>query len=270
MRQGSDRKRFWRTRGLAARVWSLYRDTLGTYRASWLRIFMIALVIFIPVGLLQAVAEAAITSLNPERGVESIAILTAAAAAITTGLLGEVFLAGVVGVSLADARDGRFPSLLHVARRIKYLRLILLDLLTALLTLVGFMFLILPGIALFVLLGLGGPVIEIEHRRTWSALRRSISLVRIDFWMSFWVLIPAMLVTGSLTAGLERMITGILGHGPVVTELGSAVSEAVFSPLFAIAAVLLTFRLIDRSATGSPRSRTLEPEPGRTGQAESE
>jgi len=246
-----------RIRSLAGRVGRVYREVVGVYRHWWLRIFLIALAIFIPLGLLDIAAEAAFESLNPDHDIEALAQLTTASVAIGMSMLGEVFLAGVIGISLADARDGKFPTIGHIARRIRYLRLIVLDLLYALLTLIGLILLVVPGIVLFVLLGLGGPVIEIEHRRVWAALRRSAALVRIDFWLVFWVLLPVAIVTNSISTGLEHMITGVLGHGILVTELASAVSEAVFSPLFAISAVLLTLHLIERNREApEPRSES--------------
>lgn len=243
----SKRPRFRRTRSLARRVWDLWAEAIRVYRAWWLRIFVIALAVFIPVGLIEAAADSAFRSLNPDHEIEALALISTAAITITTGLLGEVFLAGVIGISLADARRGELPSLRHIARRIRYLRLIMLDLIFATVTVLGLILLIVPGVLSFVFLGLGGPVVEIEHRRVWAALRRSAGLVRLDFWMVFWVLIPATLITTALSTGLEEAITGALGHGDIVGRLAGAVSEALFSPFFAISAVLVTLRLIDRS-----------------------
>lgn len=246
-RETRERFRFRRTRSLVRRVWELWAEALRVYRAWWLRIFLIALAVFIPVGLVEAAADSAFRSLNPDQEIEALALISTAALTIATGLLGEVFLAGVIGISLADAREGKLPSLRHIARRIRYLRLILLDLVFAAVTVTGLILLIVPGVLSFVFLGLGGPVVEIEHRRVWGALRRSAGLVRQDFWMVFWVLVPATLITTGLSTGLEEAITATLGHADLVARLAGAVSEALFSPFFAISAVLVTLRLIDRS-----------------------
>lgn len=239
---------------LARRVGGLYLEVLHIYREWWLRIFLLALAIFIPVGLLEAGAEAALESLNPDHEVQAIAILSTVGIVTATSMLGAVFLAGVIGISIADSRNGHLPSLRHIAGRIRYLRLILLDLVFAVLILLGLILLIVPGVLLFVLFGLAGPVVEIEHRRLWSALRRSAALVRTDFWLAFWALLPPAMLTNSLSTGVSEAAAGLFGQSVVAEQMSSAVSEAVFSPLLAIAAVLLTLQLIDRhGATEEPQ-----------------
>jgi len=236
----------------------MFLGVVRIYRLWWWRIFLIALVIFIPVGLIETVADAAIEKFHPEHGIEAVAILTTTLVTAGTGMLGEVFLAGVIGVSLAEARRGEFPPVRVIARKIRYLRLILLDLLSALLTIAGFILLVVPGLMVYIFLGLAGPVVEIEHHRVWGAFRRSASLVRLDFWLVFWVLLPAGVVSNALSSGLEHLVTGAIGHAPAVTELATAVSEAIFSPLFAIAAGLLTLQLIERKE----HARTAAPADG--------
>jgi len=231
----------------------MYLGVLLLYRVWWLRFFLIALVIFIPVGLIEVVANRAFETLNPDRGIETLALLSTGAVTFATSMLGEVFLAGVIGVSLAHAREGRFPPVAHLARQIRYLRLVVLDLVSIALIVAGAMLLLIPGLLVYVYLGLAGPVVEIEHHRVWGAFRRSASLVRLDFWLVFWVLLPAGVVSNALSSGLEHLVTGMLGHSELVSGLASAVSEAVFSPLYAIAAGLLTLQLIERkAASGAP------------------
>ena len=47
---------------------------------------------------------------------------------------------------------------------------------------VGLLLLVIPGLILFNVLALVGPVIEVENRKVMAAIRRSIHLVRGHFW----------------------------------------------------------------------------------------
>ncbi len=49
---------------------------------------------------------------------------------------------------------------------------------------------VVPGILVFVYLGLAAPVVEIEHRGVRAALARSFRLVRGHFWLVLAVLVP--------------------------------------------------------------------------------
>jgi hypothetical protein len=247
-----------RPAALVRRVGSLYADIGRVYRDWWSGILLLAVVVFVPLGLIDAAAaQVEVDSLDIDSAVKALALLATAGAVTTTGLLGEVFYAGAVSISLTDPEGDRPPRLSHIARRISYWRLIVLDVVYVVIVAIGLLFLILPGAAAFVFFGLSGPAVEVEERTVRGALARSYRLVRTDFWLVFWVLVPIELTGDALGSGAEHLAHDLLGDTFFSTWLSEAVSNIVLSPLFAIAAVLLLTRLIHAVEGSGPRIRSL-------------
>ena len=238
------RKRDSRVKTLATEVGEIFKGIFQVYRAWWGEIILISMIIFIPIGLLDAADAHAIESIGPGHDFELIALAIGAFAVSATGLLGEVFLAGAIGLSLTHAKDGRPPKLAFIARRISYLRLIAVDILYVVMVAVGFLFFFVPGVAVLGYLALAGPVVEIEERRVWASFKRSFQLVRGRFWLVFWVMVPIELIGGFAQKGVEKLCEAILGHSFLVVGLAEALAEVVLAPVFAIAAVLLLRKLI--------------------------
>ena len=71
----------------------------------------------------------------------SAALLALAA----TGLVGEVFYAGAVAISLTHPHDGHPPSLREIARMVDYGPLIAIDLIYGAAVAVGLVFFVVPG-----------------------------------------------------------------------------------------------------------------------------
>ena len=239
-----------RRRQIAAtygRIWRTYR--------SWApSILALALIVFVPLGLLDALAlEVNVDSLDLTDGIKVAAFLLAVGAVTMTGLLGEVFFSGAIAISLTHPHGEEPPPLREIARRIKYGRLILVDIIFVAIVAVGLVIGIIPGMLAFVFLGLSGPVVEVEERSAHRALLRSVQLVRGHFWVVFWVLVPIELVGDAIGSGLAHLVHGLLGDTFVASWLAGAVSNLALSPVFAVAAVLLTVDLIAaRDGTAPP------------------
>lgn len=243
---------------LAGRVGSAYAGIVRIYRDWWGSILLLGIVVFVPLGLIDAVAnQVDVESLDLDSGIKVFALITAAGLVTTTGLLGEVFYAGAVSLSLTHPEGDRPPPLSHLARRIRYWRLIRLDLTYVVIVAVGLILLVVPGVAAFVLLGLAGPAVELEHRTVRGALARSYRLVRTDFWLVFWVLVPIEIAGDALGEIAERQIHHLLGESFLATWLSESVSNILLSPVFAIAAVLLATRLITALEGPGPQIRSL-------------
>jgi hypothetical protein len=240
---------------LHRRLASIYLRIGRTYLSKGPSLLLLAAVVFIPLSFLEALVTAVeIDTVDFESGLQIAAILAATAAIAVTGLLGEVFYSGAVAVSLTHPQGERSPSLLEVAKRLDYRRLILVDLVYVVLVIVGLLLFFVPGILVFVWFGLAGPVVELEGRGVREALRRSASLVRGSFWTVFLVLAPVELA-GDLVGELaEHGVHDLLGESFFSTWMGAAAANIVFTPVFALAAVLLTLDLIRRrdDAAGSP------------------
>lgn len=243
---------------------SLRRQITGTYGRIWRTywswapsILLLAAVVFLPLGLLDALSlQVEVDSLDLTSGVKVAALALAVGAVTMTGLLGEVFFSGAIAISLTHPHGERPPGLREIAGRMKYGRLILVDVALVAIVAVGLLLAVVPGVVAFVLLGLAGPAVEIEERSARGALRRSFELVGGSFWLVFWVLIPIELAGDALGGGLTALVHDLLGDSFLATWLSEAVSNAVLSPVFAVAAVLLTVDLIDRRDGVAPPLHT--------------
>jgi hypothetical protein len=235
---------------------SLYARIGRTYWSRRASLLLLAAVIFVPLGLLDALtAEVSLDSLDFTSGLKAAAVAAAVGALTLTGLLGEVFYSGTVAVSLTHPEHERPPSLSAIARRLNYRRLIAVDLIYVVIVAIGLL-LVVPGVLVFVWFSLAGPVVEIEERTVRGALARSWSLVRGSFWTVFLVLAPIEIV-GDAIPGL---VHGLLGHSLLAGWLAESVFNIFFAPLFAIAAVLLTLDLVAARDEPGPQARR-EPSP---------
>jgi len=235
---------------------SIYARIARIY-ARWAPfLLLLGAIVFVPLGLIDAIAlHFDLRSIDLGNGIEILAIVTATLALAGTGLLGEVFYSGAVAVSLTHPHAGKPPGLREIAARLKYRRLIAVDLLYTLIVSVGLVFFVAPGAIAFVWLGLAGPVVEIEGRGVRAALSRSMRLVRGRFWRVFWVLVPIELAGDSL-ANLSTSLTHhLLGSSFLVEWLSESLANIVLTPVYAVAAVLLTLDLIAEKDGDGPRLR---------------
>jgi hypothetical protein len=230
---------------LPRRLAATYVRIWRTYRSWASSILLLAVIVFVPLGLLNALTmNVELDSLDITSGIKLAGLALAVAVVTATGLIGEVFFSGAIAISLTHPHGEDPPPLREIARRLSYARLIAVDLVFVALVALGLLLGLIPGILAFVWLGLAGPVVELEDRSTASALRRSVSLVRGNFWFVFGVLAPIELVGDAIGGGLAALVHGLLGHTFVATWLAEALSDAALAPVFAVAAVLLTVELM--------------------------
>lgn len=230
---------------LHRRLATTYGRIWRTYRSWAPSILPLALIVFLPLGLLDAVTmNVELDSLNVTNGIKIAAVVLAVGVVTATGLLGEVFFSGAIAVSLTHPRAENSPSLREIARRLNYSRLIAVDLLFVAIVAVGLVLGLIPGILAFVWLALAGPVVEIEERTAVGALKRSLQLVRGNFWLVLLVLAPIQIAGDAIGSGLAALVHGLFGHTFVATWLAESLADVALSPLFAVAAVLLTVDLI--------------------------
>jgi hypothetical protein len=235
-----------RLAGTYARIWRTYRGW-----APSLLIF--AAVVFLPLGLLDALSlQVNVDSLDITSGIKVAALALAVGAVTMTGLLGEIFFSGAIAISLTHPHGRQPPKLREIARRIKYRRLVVVDLAFVAIVAVGLLIGFLPGVLAFVFLGLSGPIVEIEERSAAAALRRSFHLVRGSFWLVFWVLVPIEVVGDAIGGGLANLVHHQFGDTFLAAWLAEAVSNIALSPIFAVAAVLLTVDLIAAKEGDAP------------------
>jgi hypothetical protein len=232
---------------LYARIWRTYLAWAGT-------LLPLACFVFVPLGLIHAIpVHVEATSLNIDSGLEIFGAVLAVLLLVTTGLLGEIFYTGAVAIALTHPHDGEPPSLREVAGTIRYGTLIAVDLVFGVLVAVGILAFIVPGVLVFVYLGLAAPVVEIEHRGMRAALARSFNLVRGHFWLVLAVLVPIEFASDGLTDLATAGAHALLGDSLVAEWLVDTATNIVLTPFYAVAAVLLSIDLIAAKDGTSPR-----------------
>jgi hypothetical protein len=240
--------------GLYGRVWRIYR--------AWaLHLLGLAILVFIPLGFVDALLEQVDTSsLDVTDGFKVAALLAAVAAVTASSLFGEVFFSGAIAASLTHPEDEESPGFGHLARHISYGKLIVVDILFVAMLALGTVAFIVPGVLVFVYLSLAGPVVELEKRGIWDGFKRSFGLVRGHFWMAAGVLIPIEIVGDGINEALVEGAHGLLGHGLLASWVGEAVGNIVTAPVVSVAIVLLTLDLIHHRDGNAPTLKR-RPEP---------
>lgn len=227
------------------RLVATYGRIWRTYRAWAPSILLLALIVFLPLALLDALTmNVELDSLDVTNGLKLAALVLAVGAVTATGLIGEVFFSGAIATSLTHAHGEDPPPLREIARRLNYGRLIAVDLAYVALVAIGLLLGLIPGVLAFVWLALAGPVVEIEERTARGAMTRSMRLVRGNFWLVFWVLVPVQVAGDGIGHLLAGVVHDLFGHTFLATWLAEAVTDIALSPVFAVAAVLLTIELI--------------------------
>jgi hypothetical protein len=241
-------------------VFALYRQIWRTYFAWAGTLLPLACFIFIPLGLVHAIpVHVEATALNIDSGLEIFGAVLAVLLLVTTGLLGEIFYTGAVAIALTHPHDGEQPSLREVAGSVRYGTLIAVDLIFAVLVAAGVLAFFVPGVIVFVYLGLAAPVVEIEHRGVGAALARSLALVRGHFWLVLAVLLPIEIVSDGLTDLATAGVHALLGDSLIAEWVTDTATNIVLTPFYAVAAVLLSIDLIAAKDGTSPRLHSSPP-----------
>jgi hypothetical protein len=227
------------------RVTAVYADIWRTYWGWMPSLLVFAVIVFLPLGLLDALSlQVDVDSLDLTSGIKIAALALAVGAVTMTGLLGEIFFSGAIAISLTHSHGEGPPRLREIVGRIKYGRLIVVDIAFVAIVAVGLLLGFVPGVLAFVFLGLAGPIVEIEERSASASLRRSFHLVRGNFWLVLWILVPIEVLGDAIGGGLAGLVHHQLGDSFLGTWLAEAAANAALSPVFAVAAVLLTVQLI--------------------------
>lgn len=223
---------------LYARIWRTYIAWAGT-------LLPLAFFVFVPLGLIHAIpVHVGATSLGLGSGLEIFGAVLAVLLLVMTGLLGEIFYTGAVAIALTHPHEGDPPSLREVAGMVNYWTLIGVDLIFGVLVAVGFLAFLVPGVLVFVYLGLAAPVAEIESRGVRSALVRSFRLVRGHFWLVLAVLVPIEVLSDGLTDLATSGAHALLGDSLIAEWVTDTATNILLTPFYAVAAVLLTLDLI--------------------------
>jgi hypothetical protein len=226
---------------------SIYARTLRTYRAHAGYLLILGAAVFVPLGLIDALANL-VAELEPSE-IEAISdfgtvvIVVGFVVQAITSLLGEVFYAGAVALALAGGVEAKPSSLTSVARRLAYWRLIVVDILFVVGTAIGLVALIVPGIIFFTWFALAGPIVELEGAGVRGAFARSRRLVRGHFWPVMLVLLPISLVSEGLASATVEGFHDLIHSAFLSDWVGETLANMILNPFYAVAAVLMTLQL---------------------------
>lgn len=227
----------------------LVREVLAGAARSGRRHLRVIVVVAVVVSTVAALAEILADALIDRADVAVSAAGDLSATAVS--ILGTVLLSGFLCRMVGEAEHGQEPAtVLDVLRHLPWWRLIRADILVVLITIVGVLLLIIPGGVAFTLLAVIGPVIEIEDRKVYAALRRSVRLTRQRFWT------VALLAT--LPVFLASVIESVIPHPHDVPEILEVlairgIGEGLIEAAIGLILVELCYRLIalDRSREAS-------------------
>ena len=222
------------------------RDVVGaalrTYRERFWRVAGTAFVVFGTVAAIDALATVLVIDRHVSRPVG--AVITSAATAVFS-MVGVVVYAGildkVVGAHLHGHADLRIPEIWHV---LPLRRLVAADVVFALATLAGLALFVVPGVIVFTMWSLVGPVITIEDRSVRSALGRSWRLVRPHFWLTFCLVTLPLQVEQTVLHAIHY--TDIFEHPLLPAFLLNGLLGMVIGSIVGLVEVVLAYDLIAR------------------------
>src|SRR3954452_8474067 len=211
------------TSGVFEKLFATYRDQFTVFVPA-------ALIIFVPVALLQALAvgTGGVRFVVPRSG---------------PSIIGAFLLQGVVVEAVRDIQDGRrdlsIGDLFRSASPVLGM-LIGAGILAALGIIVGLIFFIVPGLLLLPWWSLTSPVVVIERPGVTAALGRSRALVRGNGWRVFGVIVVLFIIEAILNAVISALFGGDTFAGTLIAGI---ISSALVAPLTGIAAAIIYLEL---------------------------
>ena len=177
--------------------------------------------------------------------------------ALLIDLLATTLFTGMVVELVADVQDGKrdaTPGQLLRAVTPVLGQLILVGIVAAVGVVIGFVFLIIPGLILLTIWSVAAPVVVLEHPGVFRALGRSRQLVRGNGMRVFAVILLLYLLVGVVGYIIEAAAESAGSGAGIVARVVVGVLSA---PLSALAASVLYFELRERAPVAVSQSAPL-------------
>jgi hypothetical protein len=220
---------------------------LRTYRERFWRVAGTAFVVFGAVAAIDAVATVLVIDRHVPR--PTGAAITSTASAVFS-MVGVVVYAGildkVVGAHLHGHPDLRIREIWRV---LPLGRLVAADVVLAIATLAGLALFVIPGVVIFTMWSLVGPVITIEDRSVGSGLRRSWQLVRPCFWLTLCLVALPLQIEQAVLHAIHY--ADIFEHPFVPAFFLNGLLGMVVGSVVGLVEVVLAYELIARTGTQS-------------------
>jgi hypothetical protein len=211
-------------------VGNVINETFSIYGANLAPLVGSALVVFIVVGIIAGLLQAA--------GGVILAILSTIVI-----LVGEALYVGFVVKLVEDVRDGRRDMTmgdLFSAASPSILPLIAFGILWAIGVGIGLVLIIIPGLFLITWWSVGAPAVVAEGAGPIEAFGRSWRLVKGNAWSVFGSLLVTLIIV-ILVQFVLSAIANPIGNGAIV--VASILSGALTAPIFALAGTVMFFDL---------------------------
>jgi hypothetical protein len=219
------------------------RQVLGemwaVYRQHWTFLVPAALVVLLP----QSIADAVTEGFHVEhlRSAADFATIGAALLLVVVNLFGQAVYAGLTAAAVIDWRAGRpLPHLSALLRAMPLGRLVVLDLVITVLTAIGFVLLIIPGLIVLTYIAISPAVLKLEHLGVQEALARSIRLVRGRARQVFLIAIGAIILTELAVQAIVAPFDGV-----AVLTVVNLVAEGILQPIEGLAVALVAIHLLE-------------------------
>jgi hypothetical protein len=190
------------------------------------RVIGTAAAVFGTTALISAVVEVKVVEAGAPIEIDALAAVLAA----LVSAFGIVFYAGLLDLVAGSIHEGTpDPPLAEALRRLPLTRLLIADLLLVLASGIAALAFVIPGLVVFTLFGLVGPVVVTEQLGVFAAFRRSAHLVRPHFWMALVLVTIPFLIEDQLLHGidLDAFDHRFIGAFVVSAFLGATVGAAV-------------------------------------------
>jgi hypothetical protein len=220
------------------------RDAFATYRRRFRRVAGCALALLVPLAVLETAAVFLADRSLDELGHVPEWILFFGTLTGLLSALGNVFYAGLIDrVVASDQRGHPEYTIREVLQTLPYRRLILADVVLVVVTSVGLVLLVIPGVLAFTFFCLVGPLIVSEELGVRAAFRRSAALVRKHFWISLTLVSIPLAVEHELIEAVEHID---FEHDFLVVLCVHTVLAVGLIAFVAVVEVTLTYELAGR------------------------
>jgi hypothetical protein len=220
---------------------------LGRGRLPFL--FGLAALIFIPLGLLDALEEMTggiDTDQLDDR--ELLAAIATTTVHIVSAVLGEILYTGAVAVAVVATAPGVNPSLTRSIRATRWAALVAIDLLFALGMVIGLLLFLVPGLLFFGRYALVAVVAEIEELGVRDSFRRSAELTKGARRLVLALLLGAILI-GELVGNAAKELAGAITDDHFLADwVAASGAEILLNPVVALLSVALMLELGGRPA----------------------
>jgi hypothetical protein len=208
----------------------IFERLFEVYKAQFSLLFPAAVIVFLPVALLNGAFVA---------GGGVGLVLVGALISIVAGF----WLQGMVIEAVRDMQDGQRDFTLGGLFRsvVPVLPLLIgIGILAAIGITIGFVLLIVPGLILLTIWVVTGPAIVVERQGAIDAFGRSRELVRGEGWSVFGVLVVTLLIVIGISIVLAAIGAATGDAGQVILNI---VASVVTAPIFSLVAAILFFDL---------------------------